>query len=146
MKNSYSHLNDQIAKFIVKMGGLDKAIEFLDDVLLSENDSTKRTSLFINFSVANYFSLTVEELIGDQSNAQCRNVCYILHKEFLELSIRKTGAIYRKKENAVLMGLKRINDIIKDPSLDPEVYECYLQVKKQTQKFDKYLSSEKENK
>lgn len=142
MKNGYSRLNDQMAHFIVKIGGLDRAIEFLDTILVPKNHSNKEITLFINFSVSMHLGIKESDLVELQSNAKYRNICYRLHKEFLNLSIRKTMVLYDKKENTVMLGLRRMEEIIKDPSLDPEIYDCYLKIKKQTQKFTKYISGE----
>ena len=153
MTNSFSKLNDLVLKFVQKVGGLDKAIHFLEEVLLSKGDESlmdgediKRISDFINSTVADHFKTTVDDLKTKQSNdhPRYRTICYQFHKEFLSLSIRETMVIYGKKENVVMRGLHSMDDVLKKPALDPELYEAYVVIKTKIQKFNNYLSNEKE--
>lgn len=143
-KNNYAYLHQQVAALIEKFGSLEKAIEFLDNILLSGMPDEEKVSFFINSSVANYFNITVDELIKEQGHARYRTVCYKLHKEFLKLSIRKTMVKYNKKENAVMLGIRSIENTIDNPAIDMEIYECYLKMKKNTNLFIKHITGEKE--
>lgn len=130
----------QINELITKTGSVEKAIDFLSCSL--PNSSKKEDiSLFITFSVANYFNISPDQLINEEgkSNAIYRMVCYRLHKECLGFSIRKTGVVYKRKENAVMRGLHMMNDIMKKPSLDIKSYECFVYVKSQILKSMEYL-------
>lgn len=141
MEKNYSHLQMQINDLIKKTGSVENAINFLSSVM---PNSTNREdlSLFITFSVSNHFGCTVSELINEDGNknAGYRMVCYQLHKEFAEMSIRKTAVVYKRKENAVFKGLQRMDEIKDDPSLDIKIYECYICVKNQIQKSIEYLN------
>ena len=130
----------QIHELITKTGSVENAIDFLKSAL--PNSSNKEDmSLFITFSVANYYGTSANEVIkeDEKTNADYRMVCYRLHKECLGLSIRKTGTIYKRKENAVMKGLHRMNEIIEKPSLDIKAYECFIYVKNQILKSMEYL-------
>lgn len=130
----------QINELITKTGSVENAIDFIKSAL--PNSSNKEDiSLFITFSVANYFGISAEDVIKEDGkiNAAHRMVCYQLHKECLSFSIRKTGKVYKRKENAVMRGLHMMDDVLKKPSLDIKSYECFIYVKNQVQKSIEYL-------
>lgn len=136
----YRYLQGQVDRLISLMGGSENLINLFDELLRQKEDKDKKSS-FITLSVLQYFEITHDELCSDsRSNSEARTICYRLHKEFLNYSIRKTGAIYNRQENAVLKGLQRMEQVIKNPRLDSNLYNNYLNVKNQVQKFIQYLN------
>jgi chromosomal replication initiation ATPase DnaA len=140
LEKNYFHLQTQINELIKKTGSVENAVNFLESVM-PNSASKEDISLFITFAVANYFRIKPEDLINEDRklNALHRMVCYQLHKECLGLSIRKTGVIYKRKENAVMLGLRRMSEIIEKPTLEIEAYQCFIFVKAQVQNSIKYF-------
>lgn len=126
------------------MGGSQNVISLLDE-LIKDADSKEKISSFITLCATQYFEISVSDLISEsKSNSSCRTICYKLQKDFAKKSIRKTMVIYNRKENAVLLGLRRMEEVIESPQSDLSLYNDYLSIKNQVQKFIQYLVYEKE--
>lgn len=132
---------------LIGVMGTQGAIEFLD-LIIGEGEKRKRISSFISSTASNHFGVPLEDLYSDKKansvTARCRMICYKLHKDFLSYSIRRTGRVYNKKENTVMIALRKMNEAIDDMKLDPELHENYVIVKNSVLKFVKYVPIEED--
>lgn len=138
----FAYLQKQIHQLTSKFGSLEKVSELLDDILNDKNDHDTQLSLYITICVANHFNISVNELIneGGKVNSSYRMICYKLHKETLDnMSIRKIGAKYARKENTVFLAIKRMNEIIKDPKYDKDMFEAYKIIEVKVLRYKSYL-------
>jgi chromosomal replication initiation ATPase DnaA len=142
-----SRLEKLVDQLLIEMNGSDNVVMFLELVLDSEVEIKDRISKYITLAVANYFKISISELIDEgqrgRDEASYRIICYRLHKDILHCSIRETGRIYKRKENAIFMGIKRINEIEADPRIDIKIYEAFMKVKEHTLKFSNFLRENK---
>ncbi len=139
MKKDYNYLQSRIDKFIDMMGGSVNAMDFLDSIIDADNYN-ERISIFISLNVSRYFKISFDDLknSGKKFNHE-RMVAYKLHKDVLNLSIRKIGDIYGRKESAVFNGVFRMEEIIKDPKADIDTYHSYIKIKDHTDNFVNFI-------
>lgn len=142
-----SKIEKLIDQMISEMNGSENVVIFLELVLDNSSKIKERVSHYITIAVANYFNLSVEELMNEggrlRDEASYRIICYRLHKDLLKLSIRETARIYKRKENAIFKGLKKIDDIESNPKIDIKIYEGFMKVKEHVTKFYNYLEENK---
>jgi chromosomal replication initiation ATPase DnaA len=135
LDKDFVSLQLHISDLIRKTGSVENAIEFLQRALPESRDR-EDMAVFITFSVANFYGITSDQILGKVESknegyiqSDCRRVCYKVLNELFNMSYRKMGRIYNRKENAVMRAIKRMNEIISDPRLDVQSYKCYLHVK-----------------
>ncbi len=147
---SLSKIEGLIERMIKEMDGSDNVVHFLELVINGEREISDRVSVYITLAVANYFKISTEELIDEGGRGRIegsyRLICYQLHKDVLEYSIRDIMKVYKRKENAVWRGLMRMDDINKNPKIDIEIYNGFMKVKEHVVKFKNYLEEYKKDK
>ncbi len=139
MKRDYNYLQSKLDQFVNMMGGSANAMDFLDSII-DADDYNGRVSMFISLNVSRYFKISFDDLrnSGKKFNHE-RMVAYKLHKDVLQLSIRKIGDIYERKESAVFNGIFRMEEIINDPKVDIDTYHSYIKIKDHTDKFVNFI-------
>lgn len=136
---NYRNLQDKVDGLIKIVGGSENAAMLLDGLLAKEGFNEKVSS-FIDLAVALHFKISPSEIrIEGRENSDVRKICYKLHKEILNLSIRQTAALYNRTENPVMRALHRMEEIINDPRSDMMVYSSYKAIDENVQKFVKFL-------
>jgi len=140
-RKDYSYLQNQIDQLSFMMGGSQNIIDFLDTIIHSKSDDTKISS-FITLSTINYFNITSKDMVesGERTPVKARMISYVLHHTMINKSIRECGKIYDRKESAVFHALKRIEEVKKDPKLDIELYNAFMKIKEQAEKFKSLIS------
>ncbi len=145
-RKDYRYLQDKIDELMHLMGGSENLISFIEEII-THKDFKEQVSSFITLSVSQHFEITIDDIKAEEkSNSSARTICYYLHhRDFLEgMSIRRIAFIYNRKENAVWRGLGRMDEVIKDPKSDMGLYNSYLHIKSQVQKFVQFIEHSKE--
>ncbi len=143
MIRDYKYLQGRIDE-LIKMYGSEKAATFIE-IFIDSKDFDLSVSNFITMCTTSFYGITVDSLKEEgRLNASARKICYKLHKDFLKYSIRKTGRVYDRKENAVMMGIRSMEEVIKSPRSDQELYLEYISVESQVKRFVAFLNKDSE--
>ncbi len=143
MIRDYKYLQGRIDE-LIKIYGSEKAATLIDVFIDSKNFDLS-VSNFITMCTTSFYGITSDDIKKEgRLNSSARKICYKLHKDFLKYSIRKTGGVYDRQENTVMIGIRRMEEIIKDPRSDLELYAEYISVQNQVKRFVAFLNKDKE--
>ncbi len=125
--------------------GTEGAITFLS-LVVDKRDRIEKISTFISMSAANYIGVDIEDLFSEGKSCEvvtkCRMICYKLHKDFLDMSIRRAGKVYGKTENTVMKSIRRMEDVMQDARRDQQLFEDYLKVRNTVRIFIKHIEED----
>lgn len=144
MIRDYRYLQSRIDE-LIKIVGSENASALID-IFIESKDFNLSVSNFITMCASSYYSISSDDIKKEgRSNSSARKICYKLHKDFLKMSMRKTGAIYERQENSVLKGIQRVEEVIEDPKSDMILYADFLAINNQVKRFVAFLNKDSGN-